>query len=105
MHLDKLTRLKMQGHVRAGTHGKSIVAGLLERDGKAKVKVMPNVRAYHMRSNVVENVEKGSLDALREPFLTEHVNTPRKVDTRFLYARTKPLNPEPRKSTRRSCDP
>jgi transposase-like protein len=68
MHLDKLTRLKMQGHVRAGTDGKSIVAGLLERDGKAKVKVMPNTRAYHMRSNVIENVEKGSTvytDALR----------------------------------------
>lgn len=60
MHLDKLTRLKMQGHARAGTDGKSIVAGLLERDGKAKVKVVPTTRAYHIRTNVIENVEKGS---------------------------------------------
>src|ERR1700683_5320053 len=58
MHLDKLTRLKMEGHVRAGTDGKAIVMGLLESKGKAKVKVMPNVRAFHVRTNVVENVEK-----------------------------------------------
>jgi transposase-like protein len=68
MHLDKLTRLKMEGHVRAGTDGKAIVMGLLERKGKAKVKVLPNVRAFHVRSNVVDNVEKGSTvysDSLR----------------------------------------
>lgn len=69
MHLDKLTRLKMQGHVRAGTDGKSIVMGLLERNsGQARVKVMPNVRAYHVRSTVIQHVEKGSTvytDALR----------------------------------------
>jgi transposase-like protein len=68
MHLDKLTRLKMEGHVRAGTDGKAIVMGLLERKGKAKVKVLPNVRAFHIRTNVIENVEKGSTvysDSLR----------------------------------------
>lgn len=69
MHLDKKTRLKMEGHVRAGTDGKAIVMGLLERHGgKARVKVMPNVRAYHVRTNVIENVEKGSTvytDSLR----------------------------------------
>ncbi len=68
MHLDKRTRLKMEGHVRAGTDGKAIVMGLLERNGKARVKVMPNVRAFHVRTNVIENVEKGSTvysDSLR----------------------------------------
>jgi transposase-like protein len=69
MHLDKLTRLKMEGHVRAGTDGKSIVMGLLEREtGKARAKVVPNVRAFHIRSTVIEHVERGSTiysDALR----------------------------------------
>jgi hypothetical protein len=41
MHLDKLTRLKMEGHVRAGTDGKAIVMGLPEHKGKAKVKALP----------------------------------------------------------------
>jgi transposase-like protein len=69
MHLDKLTRLKMQGHVRAGTDGKAIVMGLLERNsGKARTKVLPNVRAFHIRTSVIEHVEKGSTvytDSLR----------------------------------------
>jgi|ERR1017187_2360591 transposase-like protein len=68
MHLDKLTRLKMQGHVRAGTDGKAIVMGLLERHGNARVKVLPNVRAFHIRTSEIENVEKGSTvysDSLR----------------------------------------
>ncbi|MBZ5621580.1 MAG: IS1595 family transposase [Acidobacteriia bacterium] len=55
MHLDKRTRLKMEGHVRAGTDGKAIVMGLLERNGNARVKVLPNVRAFHVRTNVIEN--------------------------------------------------
>jgi transposase-like protein len=69
MHAFKLAQLKARGLVRAGTEGKAIVAGLLERhSGYARVKVMPNVRAYHMRLNVIDNVEKGSTvysDALR----------------------------------------
>jgi transposase-like protein len=69
MHLDRLTRLKTEGHVRAGTDGKAIVMGLLEREtGAARTKVLPNVRAYHIRTNAIENVEKGSTvytDSLR----------------------------------------
>jgi transposase-like protein len=69
MHAYKLDQLKMRGAVRAGTDGKAIVAGLLEREtGKARVKVMPNVRAYHIRTNVIENVERGAnvyTDSLR----------------------------------------
>lgn len=74
MHAFKLAQLKARGLVRAGTEGKTIIAGLLERHtegrrtSKARVKVMPNVRAYHIRTNVVDNVEKGSsvfTDSLR----------------------------------------
>jgi transposase-like protein len=69
MHLDKRTRLKMQGLAGRGMVGKAIVSGLLDRhERKARVKVLPNVRAYHMRTNVIENVEKGSsvyTDSLR----------------------------------------
>ena len=49
--------------------GKAIVSGLLDRQtGEARTKVMPNVRAYHLRTNIIENVVKGSTiysDALR----------------------------------------
>ena len=69
MHSYKLDQLKMRGLVRAGVEGKTVVAGVLERhSGRARVKVMPNVRAYHIRRNVIENVEKGSTvysDSLR----------------------------------------
>jgi transposase-like protein len=60
MHAYKLAQLKARGLVRAGTEGKAIVAGILERHtGQARVKVMPNVRQYAVRSNVIENVEEG----------------------------------------------
>ncbi|MGA7234290.1 MAG: IS1595 family transposase [Bryobacteraceae bacterium] len=69
MHAYKLEQLKMRGLVRAGTEGKAIVMGLVEREtGEARTKVLPNVRAYHVRTNVIENVEKGSTvysDSLR----------------------------------------
>lgn len=69
MHARKLEKLKMRGAVRAGTDGKAIVMGILERgSGKARTKVLPNTRAYHVRTTVIENVEKGSTiysDALR----------------------------------------
>lgn len=61
MHLDKQTRLRM-GKVRAGGfEGKAVVMGLLERNTRqARVKVLPNTRAYHVRTNVIDNVERGS---------------------------------------------
>ncbi len=43
MHAYKLEKLKMRGQVRAGTDGKAIVMGILDRKkGEAKVKVLPN---------------------------------------------------------------
>ena len=69
MHAHKLEQLKMRGLVRAGAEGKAIVMGLLEREtGKARAKVVPNVRQFTIRNEVSGNVEKGSTvysDALR----------------------------------------
>ena len=49
--------------------GKAIVTGLLDRNTKkARVKVTGNVRQFGLRTNIVENVEKGSTiysDALK----------------------------------------
>lgn len=61
MHLDKRTRVAMGKTLRGGQAGKAVVAGLLEREsGKVSVKVMPNTRQYHLRTNVIENVQRGS---------------------------------------------
>ena len=61
MHLDKRTRRRMQGLAGRGAVGKAIVSGLLERNSrKARVKVLPFVRSFHLRTNVIENVERGS---------------------------------------------
>jgi transposase-like protein len=68
MHLDKQTRLRMGKRRTGGVEGKAVVMGLLERHGHARVKVSPNNRAFYVRTNVIENVEKGSTvysDSLR----------------------------------------
>lgn len=69
MHLDKQTRARMNKKRIGGFEGKAVVSGLLERHtGMARVKVLPNTRQYNVRSNVIDNVEKGSTiysDALR----------------------------------------
>src|SRR5258708_2711560 len=69
MHASKHARLKVDGRKRRGAVGKAIVSGLLERNtNEARVKVMPNTRAFHLRTNIIENVEKGSTiysDALK----------------------------------------
>src|ERR1700730_10342797 len=69
MHLDKQTRMRMGKKRTGGFEGKAVVMGLLERHGgKARVKGLPHTRAYHVRTNVIENVEKGSTvysDSLR----------------------------------------
>ncbi len=69
MHLDKQTRMRMGKKRVGGFEGKAVVMGLLEREtGKALVKTLPNTRAFHVRSNVIANVKKGSTvysDSLR----------------------------------------
>jgi transposase-like protein len=69
MHAKKLAKLKAEGRtLKAGGTGKAIVMGLLERHGEARVMVTPHNRAFHVRTNVIKNVEKGSklyTDALR----------------------------------------
>ncbi len=47
MHSKKLAKLKAQGRtLKAGGEGKAVVSGLLERHGQARIKVLPNVRAF-----------------------------------------------------------
>jgi transposase-like protein len=69
MHLDKQTRLRMGKKRTGGTDGKTIVMGLLDRNTKeARVKVTSHNRAFQIRTNVIEHVEKGSTvysDALK----------------------------------------
>ncbi|HUI77434.1 MAG TPA: IS1595 family transposase [Bryobacteraceae bacterium] len=70
MHAYKRDQVKMRDHVRmGGFDGKAIVMGILEREtGRTRTKVLPNVRQFHVRTNIIENVEKGSTvytDSLR----------------------------------------
>ena len=69
MHLDRRTRLRMESRRIGGFKGKAIVMGLLDRHNrKVKIKALPNNRAYYVRTNIIENVEKGSTvysDALK----------------------------------------
>src|SRR5216684_672521 len=46
MHLDKQTRLRMGKRRTGGVEGKAVIMGLLERHGEARVKVLPNTRAF-----------------------------------------------------------
>src|SRR5205085_3952950 len=60
MHAKKLAKLKAEGRtLKAGGTGKAIVMGLLERHGEARVDVTSHVRAFQVRSNVIQNVENG----------------------------------------------
>jgi len=61
----KLAKGQLKG---GGTVGKAIVMGLLERHGKARVKVVPRTKRSHLVREVFDNVEKGSnlyTDSLR----------------------------------------
>jgi transposase-like protein len=65
MHFDKQTRMRMGKKRTGGFEGKAVVMGLLERNTKkARVKVLPNTRAFHVRMNVIDNVQKG-IDGLQ----------------------------------------
>src|SRR3984893_2085243 len=69
MHAHRQKKLRAEGRSRGGVFGKAIVSGLLDRHTKqARVKVVPNVRQFGLRTNIAENVEKGSTvysDALK----------------------------------------
>ena len=43
-----------------GADGKTIVFGMLERDGEVMTKVVPNVKKHTLMQHVYENVEQGS---------------------------------------------
>jgi transposase-like protein len=68
MHLDKQTRQRMGKKRIGGFQGKTVVMGLLERHGEARVKVLPNTRKHHLRGHIFDNVAKGTTiytDALK----------------------------------------
>jgi transposase-like protein len=69
MHAHRQAKLRAEGKSRGGVFGKAIVTGLLDRNTKqARVKVTGNVRQFGIRTNVIDNVEKGSTvysDALK----------------------------------------
>jgi transposase-like protein len=69
MHARRQKKLRELGRSRGGVFGKAIVTGLLDRNTKkARVKVAGNVRQFGLRTNISENVEKGSTiysDALK----------------------------------------
>ena len=69
MHKHRQEKLRALGRSRGGVFGKAIITGLLDRNTKkARVKVTGNVRQFGLRTNIVENVERGSTiysDALK----------------------------------------
>lgn len=44
-----------------GNWGKTVVLGLLEREGRVRAAVAPTRRYYHLHQNLIENVEPGSM--------------------------------------------
>jgi transposase-like protein len=58
MHLDKQTRMRMGKRRAGGFEGKTVVMGLLERHGQARVKVTPNNRAFYAHERYRECGER-----------------------------------------------
>lgn len=56
MHKDRRIKTK----VREGNWAKTIVVGMLERNGQIKAKVVPGRKRAHLHVAICENVEKGS---------------------------------------------
>jgi len=80
MHKDKKVRYEKRG----GSHGKTIVMGLLDRDlRQVRAKVIPNVKRETLQAEVMNEVKRGSrvytdeavgYDNLRHRFVHEFVN-------------------------------
>src|SRR5437763_8314167 len=60
MHKSKKLRLG-HGIGMQGGHGKAVVMGMLERDGKVAAKVIPDRGKSVLRAGILENIDKGSL--------------------------------------------
>jgi transposase-like protein len=68
MHADKQARQRAGKKRIGGVYGKTVVMGLLERHGEARVKVLPNTRKHHVRGQILDNVKRGATvysDALK----------------------------------------
>jgi len=51
---------KRPGKRGRGAAGKTIVFGMMERNGDVMTKIVPNVRKVTLQSEIIENVEKGA---------------------------------------------
>jgi transposase-like protein len=60
MHASKLRRLRRQGPLTSGV-GKTIVMGMLERDGKVAARVIPDRKTDALRSAIAETIDTGSM--------------------------------------------
>lgn len=60
MHKSKIRRLKREGSLQAGT-GKTIVMGMLERDGKVRARVVPDRKTEALRSAIADTIDTGSM--------------------------------------------
>jgi transposase-like protein len=60
--------------VNDGNWGKTVVLGLLQRNGNVKAMVAPNRRTAHVRQNVLNNVELGSSLYTDEADVYKHLN-------------------------------
>ena len=71
MHRRSKRKLKA---VNDGNWGKTVVLGLLERNGNVKAVVAPNRKTAHVRKNVLESVEFGSGLYTDEADVYKHLN-------------------------------
>jgi transposase-like protein len=60
MHASKLRRLRREGSLKSGV-GKTIVMGMLERDGKVSARVVPDRKTAAMRDAIAETIDDGTL--------------------------------------------
>jgi transposase-like protein len=71
MHKKSKRKLKA---VNDGNWGKSVVLGLLQRDGNVRAMVSPNRKTGHIRANVLANVEPGATLYTDEADVYQHLN-------------------------------
>ncbi len=71
MHKHSKRKLKAANH---GNWGKTVVLGLLQRDGHVRAMVAPNRKTPHVRKHVLDNVEPGSALYRDEADVYRHLN-------------------------------
>jgi len=80
-NMHKSRKRKMQMRSQKGDN-KTVVLGLLERDGRVRAAVAPSRRRHHIQSHIVNNVEAGS--KLYTDELTSYDNLPEGITREFV---------------------